>query len=79
MSMPKKITVTPNKESWRLAPSGGAKAPDTNFRTQRRAAEVGKKELSRQGGGELAVKGRGGAVREQNTVPPARDPRRSKG
>lgn len=78
-NMPKKITVTPNKETWRLAPSGGAKAPDTKFRTQRRAVEVGKKELTGQGGGELAIKGRDGTVREQNTVPPARDPRRSKG
>jgi hypothetical protein len=77
--MPKKITVTPSPKGWKLAPSGGAKAPETNFRTQDRAAQVGKRELAQQGGGELAVKGRNGAVREQNTVPPARDPRKSKG
>lgn len=77
--MPKKITVTPAGNAWKLVPSGGAKAPDTNFRTQQRATDVGKRDLSKQGGGELAVKGKNGAVRSQNTVPPARDPRKSKG
>jgi hypothetical protein len=77
--MPKKLTVTPARQNWKLVPSGGAKAPDTKFRTQQRAADVGKRDLGKQGGGELAIKGRNGAVRNQNTVPPARDPRKSKG
>jgi hypothetical protein len=77
--MPKKITVTPSGDKWKLVPSGGAKAPDTKFQTQQRAADTGKKDLAKQGGGELAIKGRNGAVRDQNTVPPAKDPRKSKG
>lgn len=77
--MTREITVTPKQNGWKLAPSRGVSASTTAFRTQQRAAEVGRKELAKQGGGELAIKGRNGAVREQNTVPPARDPRRSKG
>ncbi len=77
--MPRKITVTPAHGSWKLVPSGGAKAPDAKFRTQQRATDVGKRDLAKQGGGELAIKGRDGAVRNQNTVAPARDPRKSKG
>ena len=79
--MPKKITVTPKPggKGWNLKPSGGAKAPDTTFQTQKRAATVGKSNLRGQGGGELAIKNVKGQVRDQNTVPPARDPRRSKG
>lgn len=77
--MPKKITVTPDRGKRKLDPSGDAKAPKSKFDRQQDAATIAKKSLGQQGAGELAIKNKQGAVRDQNTVPPAIDLRRSKG
>jgi hypothetical protein len=48
------------------------------FKTQTDAIRFARGQLTRSGGGELAIKGRDGKVREQSTIG-RRDPRSSKG
>ena len=43
-------------------------------RTQSDAASAAKAMLTRQGGGELSVKGLDGKIRSKDTVPPGNDP-----
>jgi hypothetical protein len=70
-----KRTVTPATDGgWTV--DGG---PRGNFPTQAEAAAAARRSLETSGGGELAIKGRNGQVREQNTIKPAHDPRRSRG
>jgi hypothetical protein len=47
--------------------------------TQAQAIEAARQTLANGGGGELAIKGRDGAVRAQDTIKPGNDPRRSPG
>ncbi|MCS6996912.1 MAG: DUF2188 domain-containing protein [Casimicrobiaceae bacterium] len=47
--------------------------------TQSEAREAAFHDLSKHGGGELLVRGRNGQIRAKDTVPPAQDPRRSRG
>jgi hypothetical protein len=56
-------------------PSGGA----THHRTQEAAERQATKELRSTGGGERIVQGRDGRIRAKDTVPPAHDPRATKG
>ena len=68
-------TVTPKAGGgWTV---GGGKA-GKSYPTQAEAAKVARQELLRSGGGELAIKGRDGKVRDQNTIG-RKDPRKSKG
>jgi len=43
-------------------------------RTQNEAASAGKAMLSKQGGGELKIKGLDGKIRSKDTIPPGHDP-----
>ena len=47
--------------------------------TQKQATDAAREALKRTGGGELKIKDESGKIRAKDTMPPARDPRRSKG
>ena len=77
--MVKKITVQQRDDGqWEGRRPGAARA-STIAPTQQAAADQSSGILSRSGGGELAIRGLNGQIREQNTVAPGNDPRRSKG
>jgi uncharacterized protein DUF2188 len=78
MAQPNKRTVTPHQGKWAVE-KPGAKRASSIHDTQKAAIAAARQNLKKAGGGELAVKGRDGAVREQNTVAPGKDPRSSKG
>ena len=70
-----RITIGPKKGGgWEA--TGARRSQE--FRTQAEAETAARAELLATGGGELAVKGRSGRVRSQNTVG-RKDPRGSKG
>jgi hypothetical protein len=70
-----RITVGPKAGGgWEV--TGGAQGRE--FPTQAEAEAAARRELKSRGGGELAVKGRDGRVRSQNTIG-RKDPRSSKG
>jgi len=78
-SEPKRRDVAPGKKGgWDVRTPGSSRA-SSHHDTQRDAIEAGRRILGNQGGGELRIKGRDGRVREQDTIPPGNDPRRSKG
>ena len=67
-------------------PRGGWKVTARNadrasglFETQAAAIGRAREILGNQGGGELEIRGTDGKVRQQDTIPPANDPRSSKG
>jgi uncharacterized protein DUF2188 len=75
----KQAIVGPDgKGKWEVDGSG-VKTPDKSFRTQAKAQQAGRKALSQSGGGELTTRGRDGKIRAKDTIPPARDPRKTKG
>ncbi|MEV6806447.1 DUF2188 domain-containing protein [Streptomyces sp. NPDC051132] len=57
----------------------GAERASAVLPTQAAAVARAKEILANDGGGELRVRGKNGQVREQNTVPPGSDPKKSKG
>jgi hypothetical protein len=57
----------------------GASRASSRHDTQAEAIDAARGYLQNDGGGELKIKGRDGAVRAQDTVAPGNDPRRSKG
>ena len=63
---------------WRVIKPGG-KRSSGNFDTQADAISRARQILRRQGGGELRVTGRDGAIRRADTIPSGGDPRRSPG
>ncbi|WP_393953636.1 DUF2188 domain-containing protein [Streptomyces murinus] len=70
--------VSPRDDGWAVTKPGADRASAV-LPTQAAAVERAKEILANDGGGELRVRGRNGQVREQNTVPPGNDPKRSKG
>jgi hypothetical protein len=78
MSRPNKRTVTPHDKGWSVDKPEASRASSVH-RTQQEAIDAARQNLKNDGGGELAIKGRDGAVRAQDTVDPGRDPRSSKG
>ncbi|MEU9444527.1 DUF2188 domain-containing protein [Streptomyces sp. NPDC048304] len=70
--------VSPREDGWAVTRPGADRASAV-LPTQAEAVARAKEILANDGGGELRVRGRNGQVREQNTVPPGRDPRRSRG
>ena len=74
-----KITVQKRDDGRWEGVRDGASRASTVADTQRAAAEKSTDILARSGGGEVAIRGLNGQIREQNTVPPGNDPRRSKG
>lgn len=74
-----KITVQQRDDKRWEGRRDGAARPSTVADTQSAAAQRSSEILARGDGGEVAIRGRNGQIREQNTVPPGSDPRRSKG
>ncbi|MFF4758727.1 DUF2188 domain-containing protein [Streptomyces sp. NPDC001292] len=70
--------VSPRGDGWAVTKPGAQRASAV-LPTQAEAATRAREILANDGGGELRVRGKNGQVREQNTVPPGNDPRRSKG
>ena len=76
---PNRRDVTPNpKGGWDVRQPGAARA-SAHTKTQKEAVDRGRQILRNAGGGELRVKGTGGQVRAQDTVPKGNDPKQSKG
>ena len=73
-----KRTVTPHPDGWSVDKPGASRASSVHD-TQQHAIDAARRALASSGGGELAVKGRDGKVRAQDTIPPGSDPRRSRG
>lgn len=70
--------VTHRGDGWAVTKPGSDRASavrPTQAEAISRATEI----LTNDGGGELRIHGRNGQVREQNTIPPGNDPKRSKG
>lgn len=78
MAPPNKRTVTPHPDGWSVEKSGAKRASSVH-NTQQQAIDAARQNLANSGGGELAIKGRDGAVRAQDTVKPGNDPRSSRG
>lgn len=57
----------------------GADRATSLHKTQQDAADAARSALKQSGGGELKIKGEDGKIRAKDTIPPAKDPRRSKG
>jgi len=51
-----------------------ASRPTTVHDTQKEAAKAARTLLSKQGGGELSIKGRNGQIRSKDTIAPGNDP-----
>ncbi|MFD4814657.1 DUF2188 domain-containing protein [Streptomyces sp. NPDC058418] len=75
---PNKRDVSPRNDKW-VVTTPGADRASAVLPTQAAAVARAKEILANNGGGELRVRGKNGQVREQNTVPPGNDPKRSKG
>ncbi len=78
MTPANKRTVTPREKGWSVEKPGANRASSVH-ETQKEAVAAARQILKNGGGGELAIKGRDGAVRDQDTIKPGNDPRRSKG
>jgi hypothetical protein len=78
MTPANKRTVTPHKDGWSIEKPGATRASSVH-RTQKEAVDAARDSLKKAGGGELAIKGKDGAVRAQDTVAPGNDPRSSEG
>lgn len=78
MAPPNKRTVTPHPAGWSVEKPGASRASSVHD-TQQQAIDAARTTLQKSGGGELAIKGRDGAVRAQDTVAPGNDPRSSRG
>jgi uncharacterized protein DUF2188 len=78
MARPNTRTVTPDGGDWTVDKPGAGRA-SSRHDTQAEAIDAARGYLSNDGGGELKIKGRDGAVRAQDTIRPGNDPRRSKG
>jgi len=78
MTTPNKRTVAPHLDGWAVKKDSASRASSVHD-TQKQAIHAARQTLKNSGGGELAIKGRDGAVRAQDTVAPGNDPRSSKG
>lgn len=63
---------------WANKKDGGQRASSLH-NTQTQAANAARDALKKTGGGELKIKNEDGRIRAKDTIPPAKDPRRSKG
>jgi hypothetical protein len=68
-----KDVVPSPRGGWEVK-SPGRTTSDSHHRTQKAAEERAKRELGREGGGEVRIHGRDGKIRDSDTVPPAKDP-----
>lgn len=70
--------VTPRGGQW-AAERGGASRASSLHDTQAEAIVASRGYLGNQGGGELNIHGRNGAIRAKDTIAPGNDPRNIKG
>jgi len=70
--------VTPRDDGWAAKRSGAARATSVH-NTQADAINAARGYLGNQGGGELNIHGRNGAIRAKDTIPKGNDPRNIKG
>jgi len=66
----------PGGKGWQNVDPGGS---TTFHRTQENAIKRAGDDLRRSGGGERVVQGRDGQIRAKDTIPPAKDPRKTRG
>jgi len=80
MAQPQKMTVQrrSNGVGWE-ARRPGAELASAVAATQKEAYDLARQQIGNAGGGEVAIRGLNGQIREQNTIPPGNDPRRSRG
>jgi hypothetical protein len=79
MSNPNAREVRPDPEGgWNVINPGGQRA-SAHLPTQAEAIDRAREILQRNGGGELRVAGRDGAIRDADTIKPGNDPPRSRG
>lgn len=79
MAKPNKITVQRRSDGNFEGVRPGAKRASVVGPTQGKVANASRNILRNDGGGELAIRGLNGKIREQDSVPKANDPRKSKG
>lgn len=72
--MSRNYHVTRNPDGGWAAKAAGSKRASSHHSTQAEAEAAAKHYASNQGGGEVRIHGRSGAIRDSDTVPPARDP-----
>jgi len=65
--------VVRDGKGWASKKPGTAK-PESRHRTQGAAEKSAKRQVRREGGGEVRIHGRDGRIRDSDTVPPGRDP-----
>jgi hypothetical protein len=56
--------------------TAGKKTADSTHRTQAAAEARAKRDLAREGGGEVVIHGRNNRIRDKNTVAPGKESRR---
>lgn len=71
------VSQRPNGE-WANKKDGADRASSLH-KTQQDAVNAARTNLKQSGGGELKIKGEDGKIRAKDTIPPAKDPRRTKG
>jgi hypothetical protein len=78
--MPKNDRTVSQRDDgqWANKKDGGDRASSLHD-TQKQAADAARDALKSTGGGELKIKNEHGQIRAKDTIPPAKDPRRSKG
>lgn len=76
--MPNSYHVTPQGDQWAAQKAGGARASSMHD-TQADAIAAARGYLGNQGGGELNIHGRNGAIRAKDSIAPGNDPRNIKG
>lgn len=67
-----------NDGQWANKKDGSQRASSLH-NTQKQATDAARDALKRTGGGELKIKDEQGRIRAKDTIPPAKDPRKSKG
>jgi hypothetical protein len=72
--MARNYDVTPNPEGGWDAEAAGSKRASSHHGTQAEAETAAKRFVAGHGGGGVRIHGRDGAIRDSDTVPPARDP-----
>jgi hypothetical protein len=65
--------VTPRDGGWAAEKEGASRAASVH-RTQAEAIDAARGYLGNQGGGELNIHGRDGAIRAKDTIAPGNDP-----
>ena len=66
--------VTPREDGWAAEKAGASRAASLHP-TQAEAVDAARGYLQNQGGGELNIHARSGAIRAKDTIAPGNDPR----